>query len=72
MEVTLEHERFGELKRLFLMPEFDVSTVQTAINQGAEGDDGESDDEDGDDSDSGSDPDSGSGLAPPGDGGGGS
>lgn len=70
VEVTLEHERFGELKRLFLMPEFDASSVQTAINQGADGEDDESDDEDDDDSDSGSDSGSGSGLAPPGDGGG--
>lgn len=64
VEVTLEHERFGELTRLFLMPEFDVSAVQTAITQGnqPEGDDDEEGQEDdADNSDTGS----GQGLAPP-------
>ncbi|MGM0570057.1 type II secretion system minor pseudopilin GspJ [Marinobacter sp.] len=73
VEVTLEHERFGELTRLFLMPEFDVSAVQTAITQGNQPDEeedenGEGDqDDDGDDSDAGT----GQGLAPPGNQGGG-
>ncbi|MFW5824454.1 MAG: type II secretion system minor pseudopilin GspJ [Marinobacter sp.] len=34
VEVSLVHDRFGELSRLFLMPEFDATAVQGAISQG--------------------------------------
>ncbi|SET68687.1 general secretion pathway protein J [Marinobacter segnicrescens] len=48
VEVTLEHERYGELTRLFLMPDFNVTAVQTSISQGNQGEDeaeeGEDDD----------------------------
>lgn len=44
VEVSLEHERFGELSRLFLMPDFDVTQVQTNITQsGQQGDEEEGD-----------------------------
>jgi general secretion pathway protein J len=47
VEVTLDHDRFGEVSRLFLMPDFDVTQVQTRITQGRQqGDDEEEDDED--------------------------
>ena len=52
VEVTLEHDRFGELSRLFLMPDFDVTQVQTNITQAnQQGDEEES--EEGDDSEGG-------------------
>lgn len=46
VEVTLEHDRFGELSRLFLMPDFDVTQVQTSITQGNQEDDEEGDNDD--------------------------
>lgn len=61
VEINLEHERFGELSRLFLMPDFDVNKVQTAISQGNEGDgeedgaDEPGDDESGEDGENGND-----------------
>lgn len=33
MEITLEHERFGELVRTFVLPDFDPSDAQGLINQ---------------------------------------
>lgn len=33
IEVTLEHERFGELVRTFALPDFDVGQAQAAVNQ---------------------------------------
>lgn len=51
VEVTLEHERFGELSRLFLMPDFDFVQAQTnltrANQQGGGDEDSEDDDQNG-------------------------
>ncbi len=33
IEVTLEHERFGELVRTFALPDFDVTQAQVVVNQ---------------------------------------
>ncbi|MDN6320651.1 MAG: type II secretion system minor pseudopilin GspJ [Marinobacter sp.] len=33
IEVTLEHERFGELVRTFVLPDFDSSNAQGLVNQ---------------------------------------
>src|SRR5690606_12957514 len=33
IEVTLEHERFGELIRTFSLPDFEPSQAQAVINQ---------------------------------------
>lgn len=33
MEITLEHERFGELVRTFVLPDFDSSDAQGLVNQ---------------------------------------
>lgn len=33
IEITLEHERFGELTRTFCLPDFDSTQAQTVINQ---------------------------------------
>lgn len=53
IEVTLLHERFGEISRLFLMPDFDIMAVQDALNRqpppGGEDDDSDGDDGSGDD-----------------------
>lgn len=46
VELTVVHERFGELSRLFLMPDFDTLAVQTSIAQ-----QGQQDSEDGDEED---------------------
>ncbi|MFC4259004.1 type II secretion system minor pseudopilin GspJ [Marinobacter lacisalsi] len=46
VEVTLVHDRFGELSRLFLMPDFDVTQVQTNLTQSGRQGDGEEDDDD--------------------------
>lgn len=50
VEVTLDHTRFGELSRLFIMPDFDMTQVQTSISQGNQeaDEDDESDEEDDD------------------------
>nr|WP_282450832.1 type II secretion system minor pseudopilin GspJ [Marinobacter bryozoorum] len=70
VEVSLEHERFGELVRLFVMPDFDYAAVQTAITQGNLADEEEGDDQD--DDPGSSETGSGQGLAPPENQGGGS
>lgn len=36
IEITLEHERFGELVRTFALADFDVSQAQAAVNQQVE------------------------------------
>lgn len=64
IEVTLVHERFGEISRLFLMPDFDTMTVQDALNRQAEADDADAEDEedsDGDETPPEDDDDDGSG-----------
>ncbi|MGO1462229.1 MAG: type II secretion system minor pseudopilin GspJ [Marinobacter sp.] len=33
IEITLEHERFGELVRTFVLPDFDLSGAQGLVNQ---------------------------------------
>lgn len=33
MEITLEHERFGELVRTFVLPDFDLAGAQGLVNQ---------------------------------------
>jgi|NGEPerStandDraft_5_1074534.scaffolds.fasta_scaffold01036_8 general secretion pathway protein J len=33
IEITLEHERFGELVRTFVLPDFDPSSAQGLVNQ---------------------------------------
>lgn len=57
VEVTLEHDRFGELSRLFLMPDFDVTQIQTRITRGNQEEDeegeGEDSNENGDSGDNG-------------------
>lgn len=57
VEVTLEHERFGELSRLFLMPDFDVTQVQTSISQGNREDEETDDEATDDDTGTGTSPD---------------
>ena len=57
VEVTLEHERFGELSRLFLMPDFDVTQVQTSISQGNREDEDTDDEATDDDTGTGTSPD---------------
>lgn len=51
IEVTVVHERFGELNRLFLMPDFDTLAVQTAIAQPDQPEQGDDQDEQSGDSD---------------------
>lgn len=71
VEVTLVHERFGEVSRLFLMPDFDVSAVQSAVNRGNQqgdeddtdnGEDNTGDGNANDDNDSGQGQDAGGGT----------
>ncbi|GGY67123.1 type II secretion system protein J [Marinobacter zhanjiangensis] len=46
VEVSLDHVRFGEVSRLFLMPDFDVTEVQTSIiRSGQQGDEEDSEDD---------------------------
>lgn len=49
IEVTIEHERFGELVRTFSLPDFDISQAQGVINAANESrneqDDGQQDDD---------------------------
>lgn len=46
VEVTLDHVRFGEVSRLFLMPDFDVTEVQTSIiRSGQQGDEEDNEDD---------------------------
>lgn len=33
VEITLEHERFGELSRIYALPQFDPATAQGIVNQ---------------------------------------
>ncbi|MBQ0831941.1 type II secretion system minor pseudopilin GspJ [Marinobacter sp.] len=33
IEITLEHERFGEMERVFVLPDFDVSGAQGLVDQ---------------------------------------
>lgn len=33
IEIQIEHERFGELTRLFALPQFDADAAQNAVNQ---------------------------------------
>lgn len=47
VEVTLVHLRFGEIRRLFLMPDFDIMTVQDALNRQSEQDESDEEDEEG-------------------------
>ncbi len=45
IEITLDHERFGEITRLFALPDFDPESAQGLVTDATESDD-EADDED--------------------------
>lgn len=45
MEVTLEHERFGELVRTFTLPDFDPTQAQGVVNQQLESAENDSDEQ---------------------------
>lgn len=49
LEVTIEHERFGELTRTFTLPDFDSETAQNLVNAGSAGTGGDDDDGEGED-----------------------
>ncbi|WP_227545847.1 type II secretion system minor pseudopilin GspJ [Marinobacter fonticola] len=44
VEVVIEHEQFGELRRLFALPDFDPQAAQGFVSQ--QGEDGEAEDDD--------------------------
>lgn len=48
LEVVIEHERFGNLTRIFMLPEFDSNVAQDQVSAGSaagDAEDGEADDE---------------------------
>lgn len=48
IEITLEHERFGEIVRTFVLPDFDLAGAQGLLNQLNEARDKAADDQDAD------------------------
>lgn len=45
VEISLEHDRFGELTRLFALPDYDPTAAQTLSGQGAGGGSGDEEDD---------------------------
>lgn len=61
VEVTIKHEQFGEVRRLFALPDFDPEAAQGFISQQDDGDESDEDDDASDDQDSQDQPGQGDG-----------